>query len=80
MFSKLKFYAAALLAFFLALFTAKYYRTKAKRLQRQVVQEKAKIHNYQSQIKAAHRKQAAYQREIEDATKDDSYLDYFDDD
>lgn len=77
MYSKFKLYAAALLAFFLTLLTAKYYRSKAKRLQRQVVQEKAKIHNYESQIKAAQRKQQAYQKEIEDATQDDSYLDYF---
>lgn len=77
MLSKLKLYLAAIFAFITALLTANYYRKKAKRLHRQVVNEKAKIHNYESQLKAAQRKQQKFQKEIEDATKDDTYLDYF---
>lgn len=76
--SKLKLYGAALLAFFLALFTAKYYRGKAKRLEKQVTKEKAKVHNYQAQVDAAKRAQERHQKEIDDAIKDGSYRDYFD--
>ena len=78
MLSKLKLYAAAIVAFVLALFTAQYYRKKAKRLQKQVVQEKARLHNYESQLKAAIRKQEQHKKEIEDAIQDDEFLDYFD--
>lgn len=78
MFSKLKLYFAAILAFLATLLSAHYYRTKSKTLTKQIKSEKAKLHNYESQLKAARRKQAQYRREIEDATKDDSYLEYFD--
>ncbi|KZZ71500.1 hypothetical protein A3765_28430 [Oleiphilus sp. HI0130] len=74
----IKGYAVAVLAFFLALFTAKYYRGKAKRLDKQLSQEKAKIHNVEAQLKAAKRRREKNQQEIDDALKDDSHLDYFD--
>ena len=76
--SKLKGYVVAILAFALALMTAKHYKAKSVRLKRQVINEKAKIHNYESQLKAAKAKQERYRKEIDEAVKNDSYLDYFD--
>lgn len=78
--AKLKGYGMAVLAFLLALFTANYYRQKTKRLERVVNQEKAKAHNLEAQHKAAIRHQESHQREIDEALKDDSHLNYFDDD
>jgi multidrug resistance efflux pump len=78
MISKLKVYLAALIAFFGTILSANYYRKKSNRLQKQVKAEKAKLHNYQAQLNAAKRHQERYKKEIEDATKDDSYLEYFD--
>lgn len=75
---KLKALAAAILAFFAAFFAARHYRVKAKRLERQLKKEKHKIHNLEKQTAAIKRKQEKHLKEIKDATKDNSYLDYFD--
>ena len=80
MLTKLKLYGAAVLAFFLAMVSAKHYRGKAKRLEKQVIKEKAKAHNLQAQAKAALRDQEKHRKELADAVKDGSYIDYFDDD
>lgn len=76
--TKLKLYSAAVLTFLLTLLTAKYYRGKAKQKEREIKREKAKIHNLKAQVEAAKRAQERHKKEIEDALKDDSYLDYFD--
>lgn len=80
MLTRFKVAIAAFFAFVAAIFTANFYRKKANRLHRQVINEKAKIHNFESQLKAAQRKQEKFKKEIEDAVKDDSYLSYFDHD
>jgi len=79
MLTKFKLYGAALLAFLLALFSAKYYQSKARKYQNIVVKAKAEAANLKAQRNAAVKHQKQYQREIDDALKDDSYLDYFDD-
>ncbi len=76
--TKLKGYIVAILAFALALMTAKHYKAKSVRLKRQVINEKAKIHNYESQLKAAKLKQEQHKAEIDEAIKDGSYRNYFD--
>jgi multidrug resistance efflux pump len=76
--AKFKAYIVAIAAFVLALMTARHYKAEASRLKKQVINEKAKIHNYESQLKAAKRKQEKHRKELDEATKDDSYLDYFD--
>lgn len=76
---KLKGYLAAFFAFIVALLGAAFYRQKAKALKKQVRLEKAKAHNLEAQRKAQVRLQEKHRKEIEDATKDDSYLNYFDD-
>lgn len=77
--AKFKGYLVALFAFLAALFSAAFYRQKAKTLKKQVKQEKAKAHNLEAQRKAQVRLQEKHRKEIEDAKKDDSYLNYFDD-
>ena len=79
MFLKIKLYAAAVLAFFLALASAKHYRTKANKLKRQVVKEKAKAHNLEQQRKAMIRSQEKHKREIKDAVENGTYINHFDD-
>jgi predicted membrane protein len=78
MITKFKLYGAAMLAFFLSLLTAKYYQSKARKYQKIVVKAKAEADNLKAQRNAAIKHQQQYQKEIEDAVKNDSYLDYFD--
>lgn len=77
--AKLKAWGAALLALLAAFFSAAYYRQKAKALKKQVSREKAKAHNLKAQRDTQVMLQEKHRKEIEDAKKDDSYLDYFND-
>lgn len=77
--TKLKLWGAAFFAFFITLLSAKYYRGKSKRLERQLKAEKHVLHNQQAQLKSIKRKQQEHLKELRDAEKNDQFLDYFDD-
>jgi len=78
MFAKLKLWGAAFTAFLLAVLSARYYQKKSARLKRQIVKNKVIAKNQKAQLHAIKKHQENNQREIDDALKDDSYMDYFD--
>jgi len=77
-FTKLKLWGAAFFAFFIAICSARHYQKKSKRLEKKITKQKAITSNQQDQLKAIIRHKTNNQREIDDALKDGSYMDFFD--
>jgi len=77
-FTKLKLWGVAMTAFFIALCSARFYQKKSKRLEKKITKQKAITSNQQAQLTAIIRHKTNNQREIDEALKDGSYIEFFD--
>ena len=80
MLTKLKLWGLAFTAFMLSLMSARFYKQKLDIQNKQIKRMKKLSKNKTQQLKAIKKHTDNNQREINDALKDDSYLEFFDSD
>lgn len=78
--SKLKLWGVAVVGFIGLLLTVKFFKNQNSRLKKELVKQKHKSHNLIAQQKSIIRQQHQQSKEIEDAIRNGTYIDYFDDD
>jgi len=76
--SKLKLWGVAFFAFMVAVMSARYYKSKLDIQNKEIKAMKTLSKNKSQQLKAIKKHITENQKEIDDALKDDSYIDYFD--